>query len=600
MKFSIKWLVLGALLLLCFGSLSISQQLVETKENRQLVSKTQAKLSKRMTELATSLVLLASTQLVCLCVLLSQMRKTSESIQTEEVTAALAGLDVSHIIRKRDALSQSEMIALMKNLAQELREARSIQEYLVERASHVICMVDSRGRFISVSRASLSAWGYTSKELEGKLVADIVFEGDRFLKMLIAAAKNQERAVIDTKLKVRDGELLEVIWTSYWSTADNALFCIVQDVTEGKRAEEQLRLLLDALPAGVLIAGGNPSVIEFANGQACQMMRCAREALNGQLVDSVWLYGFDEGVTGSSDPLYQTIAARPDGTKFPVEISTRTIEVADETKQLFVFLDVTAQQEMERLKNEFLAMVTHDLRTPLASLQGMLVLLEKGILGELNDQGRKLSGKMSRDFDRLNRLINDMLDLEKVQAGKLQLELVELNMGEVAEHSMEVVRLHAIQKHIELMRRGDWDLHCWGDRDQLVRVLVNLLSNALKYSPDGSAVGVAVEDWGTHARVSVVDKGRGIPPEKLVKIFEKFEQTEIADAKKSGGTGLGLAICKAIVEAHGGQIGALNNKSGGSTFWFTVPKIFSAAERAKVEAEQTLTDLSAVRPTQAS
>jgi PAS domain S-box-containing protein len=485
----------------------------------------------------------------------------------------------------------------MKNLAQELREARSIQEYLVERASHVICIVDGRGRFVSVSRASLSAWGYTSKELEGRLVGDIVLDGDRLVKMLIAAAKNQERAVLDTKLKVRDGELLEVIWTAYWSTADNALFCIVQDVTERKRAEEQLRLLLDALPAGVLIASGNPAHVEFANGQACKLMRCGREELHSKPIDAVWLYEFKDA---GSEELYQTIAARPDGTKFPVEVSTRTIEVAEQMKQLFVFLDVTAQQEMEQLKNEFLAMVTHDLRTPLASLQGMLVLLEKGILGELNDQGRKLSGKMSRDFDRLNRLINDMLDLEKVQAGKLQLECVELSMGEVAEHAVEVVRLHAIQKHIELMRRGDWNLHCWGDRDQLVRVLVNLLSNALKYSPDSSALGIAVEDLGTHARVSVVDQGRGIPPEKLVKIFEKFEQTEIADAKKSGGTGLGLAICKAIVEAHGGQIGALNNKGGGSTFWFTVPKIFSAAERAKVEAEQTLTDLSAVRPTQAS
>jgi PAS domain S-box-containing protein len=592
MKLNVKWLVFAALLLLCFGSLSISQQLVRTKENRALVLRTQDKLSKKMTELATSLIVLATTQLFCLGVLVTQFKKTSESIQTEEVTQALEGLDVSRILRKRDALSQSEMLALMKNLAQELRESKNIQEYLIERASHVVCSIDQRGKFASVSRASLSAWGYTPTELEGKLVGDIVVEGDLLVKNLMFDAKNQQRAVRETKLKCRDGEQLEVIWTAYVSTADGSLFCIVQDVTERKRAEEQLRLLLDALPAGVLVASGTPAIVEFANAHACSLLKSAREPLNGLPLDQVWQYGFNESTTHGANQLYQTIASRPDGTRFPVEVSTRSIELGDEIKQLFVFLDITAQQETEKLKNEFLAMVTHDLRTPLASLQGMLVLLDKGILGALNDQGKNLSAKMSRDFDRLNRLINDMLDLEKVGSGKLQLECIELNMGEVIDHAAEVVRLHAITKGISLARKGDWNLHCWADRDQLVRVLVNLLSNALKYSPESATITVGIEDLGTHARVAVMDQGRGIPPEKIVKIFEKFEQAEVADSKKSGGTGLGLAICKAIVQEHGGQIGALNNREGGgSTFWFTVPKIWSEADRAASAADRTLTEI---------
>jgi two-component system sensor histidine kinase VicK len=595
MKLNIKWLVFGALLFLCLCSLSISQQLVETKENRQLVARTQDKLSKKMTELATSLIVLATTQLVCLFVLGTQFKKTSESIQTDEVATALEGLDVSRILRKRDALSQSEMIALMKNLAQELREAKSLQEYLIERASHVVCMIDPRGKFLSISRASLSAWGYSPKELEGRLVGDIVIDGDRLIKSLLSVAKTQDRAVVETKLQVRDGELLEVIWTAHWSSVDDALFCIVQDVTERKRAEDQLRLLLDALPAGVLIASGTPPLVEFANGQACNLLRTVRVELNGLPLSEIWQYGFDESTAAGAEKTYQSIAARPDGTKFPVEVSTRSIDIGDELKQLFVFLDITAQQETEKLKNEFLAMVTHDLRTPLASLQGMLVLLDKGILGGLNDQGKRLSGKMSRDFDRLNRLINDMLDLEKVGSGKLQLECVELNMEEVVGHAVEVVRLHAITKGIALGKKGEWNLHCWGDRDQLVRVIVNLLSNALKYSPENSEITIGMEDLGTHARIAVADQGRGIPPEKIVKIFEKFEQSEIADAKKSGGTGLGLAICKAIVQEHGGQIGALNNREGGgSTFWFTVPKIWSEADRMAAAAEQTLTEIPAV------
>lgn len=594
MKLNVKWLVFGALLLLCFGSLSISQQLVETKENRQLVSKTQAKLSKKMTELATSLVVLATTQLVCLFALLTQFKKTSESIQTEEVTSALEGLDVSRILRKRDALSQSEMIALMKTLAQELRESKSIQEYLIERATYVVCTIDQRGKFVSVSRASLSAWGYTPKELEGRLVGDIVSEGDRLVKNLLMDAKAQQRAVCETKLQVRDGELLEVIWTAYWSSSDGTLFCIVADVTERKRAEEQLRLLLDALPAGVLVAAGTPAVIEFANAQACSLLKCGRHELTARPLSEVWQYGFNESTTHGTEQIHQTIACRPEGTKFPVEVSTRSIELGDDIKQLFVFLDITAQQETEKLKNEFLAMVTHDLRTPLASLQGMLVLLDKGILGALNEKGKSLSAKMSRDFDRLNRLINDMLDLEKVGSGKLQLECAELNMGEVIDHAAEVVRLQAITKGISLARNGDWNLHCWADRDQLVRVLVNLLQNALKYSPESSRISVEIEDLGTHARVSVGDQGRGIPPEKIVRIFEKFEQVEIADAKKSGGTGLGLAICKAIVLEHGGQIGALNNRGGGSTFWFTVPKAWTEADRQAAAADRTLTEIPAV------
>jgi PAS domain S-box-containing protein len=580
-----KWTVLAILGALCVAMFLLAQNLITTLEDKSLVpTHIRLKVTQRISGFATTLIVLSAIQAVCVVVLITILKKNGfGTVESNQLSEVLEPLNVSRIIKKREQLSQSEMIGLLQNTTRELAETRTIRQFLIERASHVVCTVDTRDRFVTVSKACRSAWGYSNKELEGRPLAEFLANAYPVLEALRSVVNSPNRAVVEAKLKARDGELLEVVFTAYWSTHDNALFCVVQDQTERKRVEDQLRMTLDALPAGVLIAGEGER-IELANARACQLLRFHSTEIKGVRLSELYTANNSDGDDPNADTynrFFHTLARRQDGTSIPIEVSTRNIEFAGTIKQLVVFLDITAQKETERLKSEFIAMLTHDLRTPIATLQGMLVLLEKGVLGELNAQGNKLAQKVGRDFDRLIRLINDMLDIEKVESGKMTMELSMCPLHEVIQHTLEVLQLQAVEKNLGLKVRLD-EFICWGDRDQLTRVMMNLLSNAIKYCPEHSYVEVTLEDLGNEARVSVSDRGRGIPADKLNTIFDKFEQVEVADNKKRGGSGLGLAICKAIVSEHGGQISVYNNPSTGSTFWFTIPK------HIKVKAAETV------------
>lgn len=577
MKFGSREFVLALLGALCIGVIFVAQQLNATVDDRSLNlnGKSRARLAARANELSSVLLLIVGAQAVCVVVLFAVGQRSGLTLESHEVSDALRSLDSSRMLKKREGLSQNEVIALLENLAQELLEAKSIQNFLIERASHVVCIADKKGKLISVSKASLSAWGYQASELEGKNISQVLVEPQQVLNSMMPVAHSSKKAVVETNLKAKDGEVLDVVWTAYWSNSDGAFFCIVQDLTERKRVEQRLRSTLEALPAGVIITGAN-NIIEFANAKTCSLLGWEPGALVGHSLDDVWEHRYQRKLEDLADrerldPVFQTSASRRDGTIVPIEVATRVIELADDIKLLTVFIDITAQKEAEKLRSEFLAMITHDMRTPLASLQGMLTLLDKGVLGEINEQGRQLVHSVGPKFDRLLRLINDMLDLEKFGSGKMRLECMNLAMNDIIQGAAEIVRLQALQKNISLQMRVE-PCVCWGDRDQLARVLQNLLGNAIKFSDENAAVVVMVEDNGSEIKVSVADSGRGIPPGMLDRIFEKFEQVEVADAKKRGGAGLGLAICKAIVTEHRGRIGVYNNQEKGCTFWFTVPK----------------------------
>lgn len=232
--------------------------------------------------------------------------------------------------------------------------------------------------------------------------------------------------------------------------------------------------------------------------------------------------------------------------------------------------DVSQQKQLERMKAEFIAMVTHDLRAPLATVEGVLALMEHGVLGEISDKGQRIAQGTRKECQRLLRLLNDMLQLEKIDAGSFTLECSQINLATVAADAVESATSAAEARGVKL-ELSSCDAPCWGDEIRISQVLLNLLSNAIKYAPEGSAVDVKVTTSSDAASIYVSDHGRGIPPEKTEKIFERFEQVTSSDAREKLGTGLGLAICKAIVIQHGGEIGVNSKIDEGSTFWFSVP-----------------------------
>jgi PAS domain S-box-containing protein len=238
--------------------------------------------------------------------------------------------------------------------------------------------------------------------------------------------------------------------------------------------------------------------------------------------------------------------------------------------------DITERKKLERMKQEFVAMISHDLRTPLTSVRGFLSMLEKGVYGQLNDVGGQRTTAAERNVARLISLINDLLDIEKLESGTLDINPEVMDLSDVVARTVDAVKVYAEQHNVKL-KADRMPYEIFADGDRLVQVLVNLVSNAVKFSPPESTVEIAAGEVGDYLEVKVIDQGRGVPEKFRQTIFDRFRQVEAADATKKGGTGLGLAICKAIVEQHGGTIGVDSEEGKGSTFWFRIPK--SAPER---------------------
>jgi signal transduction histidine kinase len=226
-------------------------------------------------------------------------------------------------------------------------------------------------------------------------------------------------------------------------------------------------------------------------------------------------------------------------------------------------------KEVEQMKQEFVSMISHDLRVPLTTVKGFLELLSDGAYGSLTEQGQQRTELAERNITRLIALINELLDMEKMESGKLELVQETIPLSPVVSRSLDSVRGLAEEHHVTLLV-GKVDCNIYADSKRIEQVLVNLLSNALKFSPENSTITVSATSDEQWAEVSVRDEGRGIAAKYHDAVFQRFRQVLPSDSDK-GGSGLGLAICKAIIEQHEGKIGILSQEGKGSTFWFRLP-----------------------------
>jgi signal transduction histidine kinase len=230
-------------------------------------------------------------------------------------------------------------------------------------------------------------------------------------------------------------------------------------------------------------------------------------------------------------------------------------------------------RELDVLKDNFLSLVSHDMRTPMTSIEGYAsIMLER--LGRFSEEDQRASLEIIvKESQRLTRLINDILDLQRFEAGKMELDLRDLDLDRLARESAELFQGFAYSKKISLETvLPESPVWVSGDPDRLSQVMANLLSNAVKFTPAGGRVIVAVENMagerGGRARVSVSDTGPGIPPELRPRVFDKFQQVEKLVRPREQGTGLGLALAREIIEAHGGRIGLAEGTGRGSEFYF--------------------------------
>ncbi len=342
---------------------------------------------------------------------------------------------------------------------------------------------------------------------------------------------------------------------------------LVNSVGDGIYGVDRFGLITFVNPAAADTLGYEP--LDLIGHDAHVTFHAPDAAGHAYPADSCYIVeAIRDGVaTNSEEDSY----VRADGIVVPVEVTATPLTDDGTTLgAVVVFRDVTQRREVDRLKSEFVSMVSHELRTPLTAIRGSLGLLAGGALGPLTPPAGRMVDIALVSSERLTRLINEILDLERMEAGALPMELHDIPAADLLRTAVEQAGVLATEADVTLrVARAEGVVRA--DEDRVVQTLLNLLGNAIKFSGPGQQVTVQSAQRGAFVEFEVVDGGRGIPEDKLDSVFARFQQVDSSDAREKGGSGLGLAISRSIVERLGGRIWARNNAEGGAAFRFTLP-----------------------------
>jgi PAS domain S-box-containing protein len=357
-----------------------------------------------------------------------------------------------------------------------------------------------------------------------------------------------------------------------------------QELDERARAQAATDSLLNAAAEGIF-GTGRHGLVTMMNTSAERMTGYSLEDVRSQSLHSLVHYSRKDGSPYPADECPTRAAVRngeilhvrdevfwrKDGTPFAVEYTVVPIRTDGRNAgAVMTFRDITQQLAVERMKDEFISVVSHELRTPLTSIRGSLGLMAAGVLGPLPERGGRMIDLALSNTDRLIRLVSDILDIERIESGRVEMDVRSEDARELVQRSIENIASVADAAGVQLVSRAE-SIQLQVDSDRIHQTLTNLLSNAIKFSDRGSEVAVDVRRENGSAVFSVHDRGRGIPGDKLESVFRRFEQVDASDSRQKGGTGLGLAIARSIVQQHGGRIWVESALGQGSTFYFTVP-----------------------------
>lgn len=352
------------------------------------------------------------------------------------------------------------------------------------------------------------------------------------------------------------------------------------DVTADREASKALaeaalhiQAVLDNVVDGIVTVESTGLVQSF-NKSAETIFGYRQDEVIGREVNTLMADGDFDLVSGNTRSEREVEGRRKSGDAFPMELAVSEVMRKGQTTFIAIIRDITERKRIDRMKSEFISTVSHELRTPLTSIAGALGLIAGGALGKLPDKAASLVATAMRNSERLTHLINDLLDMEKIAAGNMILDRQVLSVASLVEQAIEVNQGYATKHGVYMtLRRPVPPGAISVDAGKFMQILANFLSNAVKFSQEGGAVELSVEDAGPNLRISVSDQGAGIPEEFHSRIFQKFFQVDSSDTRQKGGTGLGLAITKELAERMDGHVGFVSAAGKRTTFWVEFPRV---------------------------
>jgi two-component system, OmpR family, sensor histidine kinase VicK len=504
-------------------------------------------------------------------------------------------------------------VTVQRAAEETLRESEARYRLLVEGSLGMVCTHDLHGVILSVNTHGAQSIGRTREDMTGHRLSDFMPE-DRRLGFAKYLADIVRRGEVQGLLHLRhvNGEVRVVAYRNKLIEIpgrDPYVLGFGVDISEQIRAEDQLRALsrqsnsiLESVGDGIygIDLNGNCTVV---NPAASQMLGFKPEEILGRNIHDLIHHSHADGTPYPVEecPIQNTLNDldtvrvsnevfwRKDGSSFPVEYVARPqieIQPGTDAEQpgsegaqpvgkavgvVVAFTDTTERRALDRMKDEFISTVSHELRTPLTSLRAALGLITGGSLASRPEKLRQMLEIATGNTDRLVRLVNDILELERIGSGKTELHYTMCSADDLFRRAAGLQQTGASKAQLRITFNSQ-GVNVWADPDRVLQTLTNLISNAIKFSPPGTEIHLRARRIDPNeAEIQVRDQGRGIPEDKLESIFERFHQVDASDSRTMGGTGLGLAICRSIVNQHGGRIWATSIVGKGSAFHFTLP-----------------------------
>lgn len=521
--------------------------------------------------------------------------------RVEEFTLSFRDHDGEAVYLSMVAVAEnSRVFAIARNVTQRLmsEEAlrRSEQRFrdVAEASGEFIWETDGGGTLVFVTDRVRAALGVAASDLVGRPLPEIVGEQDRSRVAAALRRYSPFHYEVETQRSNGGRVILRLSGVPVVDSSDrlSGFRGAALDVTERRQARQALlesearfRSIVNTVVDGIITVD-EFGTVESVNPATERMFEYSAREMIGRNVtlllatesaarhhDFLELYRQtgEQTVFGNGREI---LARRKTGQEFPLELGVSEVWFGGKRLFIGVCRDISERKRIERLKDEFVSTVSHELRTPLTSIRGALGLINGGAVGEIPPKAKNLVGIAYSNSERLINLVNDILDMQKIESGRMVYDMGPVDVSELLDRAMAEIASFAGQYGVRVERGAPADgspvlIH--GDDDRLLQVVINLLSNAIKFSPVDEVVEVSLRLNRRWVEVLVHDNGPGIPEEFRPHIFQKFSQADATDTRAKGGTGLGLSIAKAIVDHHGGSITFDSVTGHGTTFVLSLP-----------------------------